>query len=188
MQLLKELITTKGRVLNNSILKVDNFLNHQIDPVLMYEMGKEFKKRFQELKINKVVTIEASGIAIGTAAAYQFGVPLVFAKKATPSTMGAFYTSKVHSFTKNRDYDICISKEYIQPGDRILVVDDFLAMGAAVLGLKDIIDQAGAELLGVGIAIEKGFQEGSKILRDKGLNVESLAIIDSFHEGKVIFR
>lgn len=188
MQLLKELITTKGRVINNNILKVDNFLNHQIDPVLMYEMGREFKERFKDLNINKVVTIEASGIAIGTAAAYQFGVPLVFAKKAKPSTMGEFYTSKVHSFTKNRDYDICISKEYINPGDRILIVDDFLAMGAAVLGLKDIIDQAGAEVLGIGIAIEKGFQDGSKILREQKLNVESLAIIDSFKDGKVIFK
>ncbi|MGL6100580.1 MAG: xanthine phosphoribosyltransferase, partial [Fusobacteriaceae bacterium] len=108
-------------------------------------------------------------------------------KKATPSTMKNFYTSKVHSFTKNRDYDICISKDYINPGDKILIVDDFLAMGSAVLGLQDIILQGGAELIGVGIAIEKGFQSGSKILKDKGIHVESLAIIDSFKDGKVNF-
>ncbi|MGL6098402.1 MAG: xanthine phosphoribosyltransferase, partial [Fusobacteriaceae bacterium] len=125
MKLLKELINKKGEVIGDSIIKVDSFLNHQIDPVLMFEMGKEFTERFKNLSINKVLTIEASGIAIGTAAAYHLGVPLVFAKKATPSTMKNFYTSKVHSFTKNRDYDICISKDYINPGDKILIVDDF---------------------------------------------------------------
>ncbi|MGL4403949.1 MAG: xanthine phosphoribosyltransferase [Fusobacteriaceae bacterium] len=187
MKLLKELINKKGEVIGDSIIKVDSFLNHQIDPVLMFEMGREFKERFEHLSINKVLTIEASGIAIGTAAAYHLGVPLVFAKKSTPSTMNAFYTSKVHSFTKNKDYDICISKDYINSGDRILIVDDFLAMGAAVLGLHDIIQQGDAELVGVGIAIEKGFQKGSQILRDKGIHVESLAIIQSFQDGKVNF-
>lgn len=188
MKLLKELINKNGEVIGDSIIKVDSFLNHQIDPILMFEMGREFKERFKNLSINKILTIEASGIAIGTATAYHLGVPLVFAKKSTPSTMGAFYTSKVHSFTKNRDYDICISKNYINPGDKILIVDDFLAMGAAVLGLHDIIQQGDAELIGVGIAIEKGFQKGSQILKDKGIHVESLAVIQSFKDGKVIFH
>lgn len=188
MKLLKNLINEKGIVIGDSIIKVDSFLNHQIDPILMYEMGREFKERFADKKINKILTIEASGIAIGTAVAYHFGVPLVFAKKATPSTMGNFYSSKVHSFTKNKDYDICVGADYINPEDRILIVDDFLAMGAAVLGLEDIVKQGGATLVGVGIAIEKGFQKGSTVLKEKGLHVESLAIIDSFKDGKVNFR
>lgn len=189
MKLLKDLIRTKGKVINDSMLKVDNFLNHQIDANLMFEVGREFKERFSNLEgITKIVTIEASGIAIATAVAYHFRVPLVFAKKAKPATMGEFYTSKVNSFTKKKEYDICISKEYITSEDKVLIVDDFLAMGAAVLGLEDIVNQAGGEVLGVGIVIEKGFQEGSKILRERGLNVESLAILDGFQNGEVIFK
>ncbi|MGL4534111.1 MAG: xanthine phosphoribosyltransferase [Fusobacteriaceae bacterium] len=189
MKLLKDLIKTKGKVVNGSMLKVDNFLNHQIDANLMYEVGKEFKERFKNLEgITKIVTIEASGIAIATAVAYHFGVPLVFAKKTKPATMGEFYTAKVHSFTKKKEYDICISREYIKAEDKVLIVDDFLAMGAAVLGLENIVRQAKGEVLGVGIVIEKGFQEGSKILREKGLNVQSLAILSGFENGKVIFK
>lgn len=186
MKLLKELILSEGKVIGDSILKVDGFLNHQIDANLMYEIGKEFKRRFKHLDITKIITIEASGIAIATMVAYEFGVPLVFAKKAKPSTMNNFYCSKVMSYTKNKEYDICMSKEYINKNDRVLIVDDFLAMGGAVVGLYDIMEQAGAKVLGVGIVIEKGFQTGAETLKGKGLKVESLAIIKGFQDGKVI--
>lgn len=188
MEQLKKLIESEGILIGDKIVKVDNFLNHQVDAALMFQMGKEFKKAFSDVKVTKILTIEASGIAIGLPTAYEFHVPMVFAKKAKPKTMGDFYTSKVHSFTKGVEYDICVSKEYIKKGDLVLIIDDFLAMGGAVIGLKDIIEQAGATLVGVGIAIEKGFQEGGKSLRESGINLKSLAIIDEIKDGKITFR
>lgn len=188
MKLLKDIIAERGVALSPSILKVDNFLNHQIDPNLMMEIGKEFHNRFKDLGINKIVTIEASGIAVGLAAAYAFNAPLVFAKKKKPSTMNDSYCATVHSFTKNIDYNITIAKEFLNSEDKILVVDDFLAMGNAILGLRSIIEEAGAELCGVGIVIEKGFQKGGEILKENNIKLESLAVIDSLENGEVTFR
>lgn len=188
MKLLKDYILNQGKSVNSKILKVDSFLNHQIDPVLMMQIGEEFKRRFAGEKINKILTIEASGIAIGLAAAYAFNVPLVFAKKKVPSTMGDFYTTKVFSFTKSKEYTICIGKEFLNAEDRILIVDDFLAMGNAVLGLKDLVNQAGGEVVGAGIAITKGFQDGEKLLKENGIKVESLAVVESLNNDEIKFR
>lgn len=188
MELLKSLIVSQGDVKNSALLKVDSFLNHQIDPVLMYEIGQELKRRFAEEKITKVLTIEASGIAIGIMAAYAFNVPLVFAKKKKPSTMDDSYNVTVHSFTKDTDYNITVSKEFLNERDRVLIVDDFLAMGNAVIGLKEIVETAGGEVVGVGIVIEKGFQKGGDMLREQGIKVESLAIIESLEGNKITFR
>lgn len=188
MKLLKELILSQGEVKNSSLLKVDSFLNHQIDPNLMFEIGQELKRRFADEGVTKVLTIEASGIAIGIMAGYAFNVPLVFAKKKKPSTMNDSYNVTVHSFTKDTDYNITVSKEYINKNDKVLIVDDFLAMGNAVIGLKEIVETAGAEVVGVGIVVEKGFQKGGDLLREKGLKVESLAIIDSLEGNKITFR
>lgn len=188
MELLKDYILNNGKTIGSKILKVDSFLNHQIDPVLMMKMGEEFKRRFEGVEINKILTIEASGIAIGLAAAYAFHVPLVFAKKKVPSTMSDFYTTTVFSFTKNQDYTICVGKEFLKPEDKVLIIDDFLAMGNAILGLKSLVEQAGAKVVGAGIAVEKGFQKGGDLLRENGLKVESLAIIDSLEDGVVKFK
>lgn len=188
MKLLKEYIQKNGKAVGTGILKVDSFLNHQIDPNLMMAMGEEFKRRFENDGVNKILTIEASGIAIGLAAAYAFNVPLVFAKKKVPSTMGDFYTANVFSFTKNKDYTICVSKEFLHPDDKILIIDDFLAMGNAILGLKSLVEQAGANVVGAGIAVEKGFQPGGSMLKEKGIKLESLAVIDSLQDGVIKFR
>lgn len=188
MELLKRYILEKGEVKNSSLLKVDSFLNHQIDPKLMFEIGKELKRRFKDEKITKILTIEASGIAIGIMAAYIFDVPMVFAKKKKPSTMDDSYVTTVFSFTKNKEYEITVSKEFLNKGDKILIVDDFLAMGNAVLGLNRIIKMAEAELVGVSAVIEKGFQNGGKILKEKGIRVESLAIIESLENNEIRFR
>ncbi|MDX8335535.1 xanthine phosphoribosyltransferase [Candidatus Cetobacterium colombiensis] len=188
MKLLKEYIEKYGSVTDSSILKVDSFINHQIDPVLMIEIGEELKKRFEGKNINKILTIEASGIAIGIAAAYAFKVPMVFAKKKKPSTMGDSFNANVHSFTKKTDYNITVSKEFLSPEDNILVVDDFLAMGNAIIGLKNIIEQAGANLQGVGIVIEKGFQPGGTILKEQGIHLESLAVIESLENNEITLR
>ena len=154
----------------------------------MMAMGEEFKRRFKDQGVNKILTIEASGIAIGLAAAYAFNVPLVFAKKKIPSTMGDFYTTNVFSFTKNKDYTICVAKEFLTPNDKVLIVDDFLAMGNAVLGLKTLVESAGAIVIGAGIAVEKGFQQGEKLLTDNGIKVEALAVVDSLENGIIKFR
>ena len=179
MQLLKDRILKDGKVREGNVLKVDSFLNHQLDIGLFEEMGKEFKRRFEGENINKILTIEASGIAIACIAARYFNVPVVFAKKTqTKNISGEVYTSEVESFTHGKVYDIIVSKDFLKPEDRVLVIDDFLANGQALLGLSKLIQDAGATLVGAGIAIEKGFQAGGKILRDKGIRVESLAIID----------
>lgn len=188
MKLLKEYINKYGEAKNNSILKVDSFINHQIDPNLMISIGEEFKKRFKDKNITKILTIEASGIAIGITTALAFNVPLVFAKKKKPSTMDDSFNTTVHSFTKKIDYNITVSKEFLSPKDNILIVDDFLAMGNAILGLKDIIDQSGANLIGAGIVIEKGFQGGAEVLKKQGIHLESLAIIDSLENNYIKLR
>lgn len=188
MKLLKERILSEGRTMGEEIIKVDSFLNHQIDADLFMEMGKEFRRLFDSKKITKLLTVEASGIAIATVAALEFGVPVVFAKKAQSRNLDKdIYSSKVFSFTKQVTYDVMVSKRYLSEDDHLLIIDDFLANGKAALGLIDIAEQAGATVEGVGIVIEKGFQPGGKLLRDKGIRVESLAIIDRIKDGQIRF-
>lgn len=189
MQLLKERILKEGRVLEGDILKVDSFLNHQIDVELLNEIGKEFKKRFQDENITKILTLEASGISIAVIAAQYFNVPVVFAKKTESKNLDKeVYEGSVYSYTKAKHYKIRVSKKYISEKDNILIIDDFLANGQAILGMKEIIDAANAHLVGVGIVIEKGFQNGGSMLRDVGINIESLAIIDSLEENAIVFK
>jgi xanthine phosphoribosyltransferase len=189
MELLKQRIVSEGRVIKDSILKVDSFLNHQIDIKLYNEIGKEFKRIFNEDKVDKILTIEASGIGLACITAQYFNVPVVFAKKTLSSNLDSeIYHSRVTSFTKGLTYNIFVSKSYIKHGENILIIDDFLANGQAVLGLSDIVGQAGANLVGAGIVIEKGFQNGRKILSEKGIRIESLAIIESMKDGKLVFK
>lgn len=191
MELLKERIRKDGKVKEGNVLKVDSFLNHQMDVKLFTEFGKEFKKRFADCEINKILTIEASGIGVACIVAQYFDVPVVFAKKnQTKNIAGDTYTSRVESFTHGRVYDIIVSKEYLRPEDKVLLIDDFLANGAALLGLAKLVKDSGATLVGAGIVIEKGFQDGGKIVRDSGVRVESLAIVDGMDEktGEIRFR
>ncbi len=191
MEVLEERIKKDGIVKPGNVLKVDSFLNHQMDPFLFKEMGKEWKARFHGTNISKILTIEASGIGIACVAALCFGLPVVFAKKSIDVPLDdSVYTTKVDSFTKNKCFDVSVSKKYLKEGDKVLIIDDFLANGCAVYGLKDLIEQAGAELMGVGIVIEKGFQEGGKKIREDGIRLESLAIIDSMdpETGEIKFR
>ena len=190
MELLKERIRKDGKVRGTDVLKVDSFLNHQMDIDLFEEIGKEFARRYEGENINKILTIEASGIGIACIVARYFHVPVVFAKKnQTKNIAGDVYTSKVESFTHGRVYDIIVSKDYLGPNDRVLIIDDFLANGAALMGLSQLVKDSGATLVGCGIVIEKGFQPGGKMLRDKGVRVESLAIVDSMSETEgVAFR
>lgn len=191
MKLLEERIIKDGVVKEGNVLKVDSFLNHQMDVNLFHEMGLEWKRLFADKKINKILTIEASGIGIACVAAECFNVPVVFAKKAQSINLdGEMYTSKVESFTKKKVYDIIVSKKFLTPDDRILIIDDFLANGCAVNGLIDLINAAGATVEGVGIAIEKGFQPGGKLIREKGIQLESLAIVESMDasNGTIVFR
>lgn len=186
MELLKQRILADGRVVGQDILKVDSFLNHQIDVKLYNKMGKEFFDHFKDENITKILTVEASGIGIACITAQYFGVPVVFAKKTESRNLDVdTYESEVYSYTRGKNYKIRISKRYMDKDDRILIIDDFLANGKAVIGLKSIIDSAGAHLAGVGIVIEKGFQDGGKIIRDLGINLKSLAIVQSFTDGKV---
>ena len=191
MKLLEDRILKDGIVKEGNVLKVDSFLNHQMDINLFNEMGKEWKRLFEKEEINKILTIEASGIGIAAVAAQYFKVPVVFAKKTQSINLdGQSYTAKVESFTKKKVTDVIVSKKYLNPGDNILIIDDFLANGCAVNGLIQIINESGATLKGVGIAIEKGFQDGGRLLREKGVRVESLAIIESMDAstGDVVFR
>ncbi|PFA62204.1 xanthine phosphoribosyltransferase [Bacillus sp. AFS015802] len=189
MNVLKNKIKAEGVVLSETVLKVDSFLNHQIDPELMMEIGKEFAHRFKEEGITKILTIESSGIAPGVMAALQMNVPLVFARKKKSLTLTeGVLTSKVYSFTKQEENTISISREYIQKNDRVLLIDDFLANGQAALGLIDLVKQAEAVVAGIGIVIEKSFQNGGKIVRDTGYRVESLAEIESLENGEVQFK
>jgi len=188
MNLLKEAIINRGSVAGEEILKVDSFLNHQLDIELLNALGKEFHKRFVGTKMNKILTIEASGIAIAAVAAQYFNVPVVFAKKVQSKNLDKeTYKTEVYSFTKGRTYDVRVSKKYITKEDHILVLDDFLAKGGASLGLIDLVNKAEATLTGVGIVIEKGFQEGGQLLRDRGVNLQSLAIVDRFVDGNIRF-
>ena len=189
MKALEEKIDREGLVYPGNSLKVGSFLNHQLDVDFLMEMGKEIERLYKNAGVTKIVTIEASGIAIAVAAASYMHVPVVFAKKTKTSNLsGESYVSKVHSFTHNKDYDIVISKQFISNNDCILLIDDFLAVGNALNGLIDIVGQAGAKLAGAAIAIEKGFQGGGDALRAKGIRVESLALIDSMEDGKIIYR
>jgi xanthine phosphoribosyltransferase len=189
MKLLKDRILHDGKSLAGGILKVDNFINHQMDPVLMKSIAVEFVRRFADLPINKIITIEASGIAPAIMLGYLLELPVVFVKKAKPATMADMYVSQVHSFTKNRTYDICVSKEFLTPSDNVLFIDDFLANGNAAFGMLDLVKQSGASVLGMGFIIEKSFQEGGKRLRElSDLRIESLARIKSLEVNKVSFE
>ena len=189
MKLLQEYISKKGRLVGKDIVKVDSFLNHQVDPMLMQAMGKEIKRLYEGAEITKILTIEASGIAIAVMAALELGVPMVFAKKnATKNLSPDVYSTTITSFTHGRDYDVKVAKEFLSKDDKILIIDDFLANGAALNGLISLVHQSGAQLAGCAIAIEKGFQDGGKKLRAQGYRIESLAIIDGFDENGVVFR
>ena len=179
MHLLKERILKDGKCFPGGVLKVDNFINHQMDPMLMHAMSEEFVKRFEGCGINKILTVEASGIAPAIMVGYIMGVHVVFAKKNKPSTMENMLVTEVFSFTKNKSYTVCVSGDYLSAVDKVLFIDDFLANGNAGLGMIDLVKQAGAELAGMGFLIEKEFQGGAAKLRNEGVRVESLAIIES---------
>lgn len=188
MQLLQNKVREEGIVLSGQVLKVDSFLNHQMDPVLMKEVGREFAGRFQGEGITKVLTIESSGIAPGIMTALELQVPLIFARKRKSLTLTEdIYVERVYSFTKQETNEITVSKKFIKPGDRVLIVDDFLANGEAAFGLARIAEQAGAEVIGIGIVIEKAFQPGGRLLADAGYRVESLVRIASLDNGTVTF-
>lgn len=191
LKLLEDRILKDGVVKEGNVLKVDSFLNHQMDINLFNAMGKEFKKLFKDHNINKIVTIEASGIGIACIVAQHFDVPVVFAKKTESINLdGAVYSVPVESFTHKRTSNVIVSKKYLQPQDHVLIIDDFLANGCALEGLISIVNSAGATVEGIGIAIEKGFQNGGEIIRGKGIHLESLAIVESMnHEtGEILFR
>lgn len=191
MDLLKQKILDEGEVYEGNILKVDGFLNHRIDIPFLRSVGREFHRLFKDCGVNKILTIEASGIAIGALVAEEFGCPLVFAKKTkTKNIAGDVYTSKVESFTHGTTYDILVSKRFLDKDDKVLIVDDFLAIGNALNGLIELVNNSGAELAGCGVVIEKGFQHGGDKLRSRGIKVESLAIVESMDPatGKVYFR
>lgn len=188
MKELKDRILRDGICLEGGVLKVDGFINHQMDPVLMRSMAEELVRRFKDEKINKILTIEASGIAPAIMVGYVLNVPVVFAKKKKPNTMKDMLTTQVYSFTKKRYYDICVSQEFLGAGDNVLFIDDFLANGNAAKGIIDLVEQSGARLAGMGFLIEKAFQHGGDYLREKGFHVESLAIIDSLDNCQVKFK
>ncbi len=189
MKLLEDKIANEGVSIGTDILKVDMFLNHQLDVNLLEEMGKEFYRLFKDCGATKIVTIESSGIAIAVFAAKYFNLPALFAKKANHKNVGnEIYSAKCYSFTHGKEYTMNVSKKYLNSSDKVLIIDDFMAGGNACNALIDIINQAGAEVVGIGIAIEKGFQPGGKALREKGYKVRSLAIIDSMNDGEISFR
>lgn len=191
MKLLEERILKDGTVKAGNVLKVDSFLNHQMDIDLFNEMGKEWARLFADRKITKILTVEASGIGIACVAAQHFHVPVVFAKKSQSVNIdGEVYSTKIESFTHKRVYDVIVSKKFLHPEDHILIIDDFLANGCALEGLIDIVNKAGASVEGVGIAVEKGFQKGGDLIRSKGIRVESLAIVESMDDktGEITFR
>ena len=188
MDLLKKRILQDGKCFEGGILKVDSFINHQMDPILMKSIGVEFVRRFANKDFNKVMTIEASGIAPAIMVGYLLELPVVFAKKKQPKTMENMISTTVRSFTKDREYNVCISKDFLTKEDRVLFIDDFLANGNAANGIIDLIDQAGAQLAGMGFIIEKAFQHGDEVLRERGIHVESLAIIDSLDNCQIKIR
>ena len=191
MNFLEERILKDGVVKPGNVLKVDSFLNHQMDVQLLDEIGREFKRRFADAKITKVLTIESSGIAIACSVAREFGVPMLFAKKAKSVNLdGEMYTATVESFTHKKTNQVIVSKKFLQAGDRVLIIDDFLANGCALQGLISIVETADAEVVGCGIVIEKGFQEGGERIRNLGYRLESLAIVESMdaETGAITFR
>lgn len=188
MKPLKDRILSDGKCFPGGILKVDNFINHQMDPALMQMMAEELARRFSSHSINKVMTVEASGIAPAIMVGAILNVPVLFAKKTKPSTMQNMLVSEVFSFTKGRSYTVCVSSDYLTKNDRILFIDDFLANGNAAKGILDLVNQAGATLEGMGFLIEKGFQDGGDMLRGMGVHVESLAIIESLDDCRILIR
>ncbi len=191
MKLLQERILRDGNVKKGNVLKVDNFLNHQMDIELFNEIGKEFNRIFSDLNINKILTIEASGIGIACIVAQYFNVPVVFAKKAQSINIdGEVYSTKIESFTHKKTYDVIVSRKFLSSEDRVLIIDDFLANGCALAGLIDLVRSAGASVEGIGIVIEKGFQNGGEMIRSMGVRLESLAIVDSMNaeDGSIKFR
>lgn len=188
MKALRDKINQEGRVKDGSILKVDNFLNHQLDIPFLQEIGQEFYRLFGDQNITKIFTIESSGIAIASIAALYFNVPVVFAKKAKSQNLdGELYTSSVRSYTYGKDFTITVAKKFLRPEDRVLIIDDFLAEGNAMRGLLEVTEQSGAEVVGLGIVIEKGFQSGGRDLRALGYRLESLAIVKEFRDDHVVF-
>lgn len=191
MKLLEDRIRKDGIIREGNVLKVDSFINHQMDIKLFEEMAKEWKRLFADKKINKILTIEASGIGIAAIVAREFDVPVVFAKKSKSINLDDNnFSTKIQSFTHSKIYDVIVSKKFLSPEDHILIIDDFLANGCALLGLTDLVESAGATVEGIGIAIEKGFQQGGKIIREKGYQLESLAIIESMNaaDNTITFR
>ena len=191
MELLEQRIRRDGMVKSEGVLKVDSFLNHQMDINLFNEMGKEWKRLFADAPINKILTIEASGIGIAAVAAQHFGVPVVFAKKSQSINLdGDMYSTKIQSFTHQRIYDVIVSKKFLNADDHVLLIDDFLANGCALNGLIELVEEAGATVEGIGIAVEKGFQPGGDDLRARGYHLESLAIVQAMdpETGEIEFR
>lgn len=188
MQLLEQAILERGRVKDGEVLKVDAFLNHQMDVGLINELGREFHRRFADAGVTKILTIEASGIGIACITAQYFGVPVVFAKKTQSRNIdGEVLTTQVTSFTHQRNYDVIVSKRFLDPSDRVLLIDDFLAKGSALLGLISLVQQSGASIVGAGICIEKGFDVGGQAVRSQGIRVESLATIASMDANGIVF-
>lgn len=189
MKQLRQRIIEEGRCLDGGILKVDSFVNHQLDPILVMKIAKEFQQRFHNSGAEKILTVEASGIAPAIMTGYRMRLPVVFAKKKIPSTMVAgYYQTEVTSFTKNRSYPMVISKEYLKKGERILFIDDFLANGNAARGIIEICNQAGAVIVGMGFMVEKSFQPGGQWLRDHNYPTESLTVIESLEGNQIILR
>jgi len=189
MQLLKDKILKEGKVLPGNIIKIDGFLNHRVDIGLMRAIAQEFSGLFDLDGITAVLTIEASGIPLGAICAEEFGVPLVFAKKAKSDNIeGGLYRSDIFSYTYNKEVTLLVSKQWLSADDKVLIVDDFLANGEALRGIIEIAEQAGAEILGIGVAVEKGFQPGGQRIRDAGYDLKSLAIIDKADENGIYFR
>jgi xanthine phosphoribosyltransferase len=189
MQELKDRIQREGKVLPGNIVKVDGFLNHRVDCQFMAKLADEFAKYFDVSKVDLILTAEASGIALAAVCAYRYGIPMVFAKKAKSDNIeGGLYCSEIYSYTYKKKVTLLVSKEWIHPGDRVLIVDDFLARGEAMRGLCEIVQTAGAELVGIACAVEKGFQHGGDKLRESGVQVKSLAIIENAEPGKIEFR
>ena len=189
MQLLKDRIMREGRMLPGNIVKVDGFLNHRVDTVLMGEIADEFARHFDTKNITMVLTAEASGIALATICAQKYGVPMVFAKKAKSDNIeGGLYQSEIFSYTYKKKFTLIVAQEWMGPDDKVLIIDDFMAKGYAMRGLIDVVQKSGAQLMGIGVAVEKGFQDGGDSLRREGYNIHSLAIIDSVEDGKIVFR
>lgn len=189
MELLKERIRREGKVLPGNIIKVDGFLNHRVDTALMSQLADEFAKYFDVNNITMVLTAEASGIALATVCAQKYGVPMVFAKKAKSDNIeGGLYQSDIYSYTYKKKVTLLVSKEWLSSDDKVLIIDDFMANGEAMRGLCDIVTAAGATLMGIGCAVEKGFQGGGDRLRAAGVNLKSLAIIESAEPGNIVFR